>query len=449
MNVLLISANSVKAPYPVYPLGIDYVAGAISSSHRVEIIDINMVEPGVDLKKVIQGFEPDIVGISLRNVDNTDTHAPEGYIPYYQDLVKRIRDIRPVRIVLGGSAFTLFPEEMMERLGADYGIIGEGERFILLLDALETKSDVSKIPGVILPKMEKDIPPPLIHAPMRYFDDRSAHIRFYLDHGGMLNLQTKRGCPYRCIYCTYPYIEGKKLRFVDPDHVAQTAVNLQKAGAKYFYITDSVFNADIEHSLAVARAFIRYGVSIPWGAFFAPMKVPDSYYPQLAEAGLSHVEFGTEALSDVMLENYRKPFRVDDVLHCHRKTTEIGLHTAHFLLFGGPGEDRYTVENTLANAERLSKTVIFFFGGIRIYPHTHIYELAVREHQISRTQNILEPVFYHSRFIDSHDIMDRIEGKADNRLNWIIGAGGEKTVRVLSRMHAKGYCGPLWEKLVV
>src|SRR4030042_3371658 len=112
----------------------------------------------------------------------------------------------------------------------------------------------------------------------------------------MLNLQTKRGCSYNCIYCTYPHIEGSDLRPVPAGEVADTALELERAGAKYFFITDSAFNCDYEHSAEVARAFKEKGVSIPWGAFLAPTRPPSDYYRTLCGAGMTHAEFGTEEI---------------------------------------------------------------------------------------------------------------------------------------------------------
>ncbi len=72
MKILLISANQLTAPYPVYPLGLDYVAQAILQEHIVEIADMNHVGGYEALEKTIEDFKPDIIGLSLRNVDNTD-----------------------------------------------------------------------------------------------------------------------------------------------------------------------------------------------------------------------------------------------------------------------------------------------------------------------------------------------------------------------------------------
>ena len=44
MKILLISANTVRVPYYIYPLGLDYVAGALAGRHTVRIADINLAE---------------------------------------------------------------------------------------------------------------------------------------------------------------------------------------------------------------------------------------------------------------------------------------------------------------------------------------------------------------------------------------------------------------------
>jgi radical SAM superfamily enzyme YgiQ (UPF0313 family) len=169
---------------------------------------------------------------------------------------------------------------------------------------------------------------------------------------------------------------------------------LQERGGRFLFLTDSTFNTDLSHSLEVARAFRKAGLSIPWTAFFAPFRVPPDYWRELKDAGLSHVEFGTEALSERMLASYRKPFRTADVFQCHEAAVDAGLHVAHYLLLGGPGEDAETLSETLDRAEGLRKAVFFLFPGIRIYPHTGLYEAALREGRLKASDGLLKPRFY-------------------------------------------------------
>ncbi len=280
------------------------------------------------------------------------------------------------------------------------------------------------------------------------FRKDARHLGFYLGRGGILNLQTKRGCPFACIYCTYPHIEGRRLRLVPPAEAARGAMALQEAGAKFLFVTDSVFNADWDHSAAVASAFRSAGLSIPWGAFFAPTPPPEAYYRRLAEAGLSHVEFGSESLSDRVLSAYRKPFRTRHVIACHRAAVAAGLHVAQYFRLGGPGADPGTLEQTLSRVDKLTRSVLFFFCGMRIYPNTALHRMAVRRGQISPAQSLLAPVFHRPDALRFEEILSAVEKRAAGRTNWIVGAGGEKTGELLARMHGRGFSGPLWEYLI-
>jgi radical SAM superfamily enzyme YgiQ (UPF0313 family) len=448
MKVLLVSANTLTSPYPIYPLGLDYVRQAISPNHQVKIMDMNLYKDDAALKFVIDEYQPDIIGLSLRNIDNTDITDPKSFTDQYVQLANIIRGCSKALLVLGGSGFTIFAHELMNILKADYGIIGEGERLSLLLDALEKQNDLSEIPGLIVGGSKKAIPDPWINAFPRIFNSDSVHLNYYLNKGGMLNIQTKRGCIFKCVYCTYPHIEGNNLRFAPPHEVAKTAVQFQDAGAKYFFVTDSAFNMDYHHSIQVGKAFQKAGVSIPWGAFFSPTKPPADYYRILADSGLTHVEFGTESLCDPVLVNYRKPFKVIDVFKAHQKAIDAGLYVAHYFLMGGPGESYDSVRETLSNIDNLNKTVLFFFCGMRIYPYTTLYDIALEERQIEKSQSLLEPVFYRCSTIDMKEIAGLIMEKAESLPNWIIGAGGDKTALTLSKMYDRGFSGPLWELLI-
>jgi len=449
LKVLLVSPNVLTAPYPVYPIGLDYVAGALAGRHEVAILDLNR-EKGTDaIRACLEAFAPDVIGFSIRNVDNTDASNVHSFVAGYRQVVWDIRSCLNVPLVLGGSGFTIFPEALMEALDADYGIPGDGELMSRLVDALESHADPAEIPGVMIKGFPSLQQPALSEGPWpRCFDGSQSHVAYYLKRGGMLNIQTKRGCPFQCIYCTYPHIDGRRLRFIDPEDVAKTAMALQKAGAKYLFITDSTFNCSVPHSRAVAKAFIKEGLSIPWGAFFAPLDVPPDYFRIMADSGLAHVEFGTESLSDKVLAAYGKPFRKDEVFRAHRLALDAGLHVAHYLMPGGPGEDDDTLAETVAAADLLDKAVLFFFCGVRVYPHTPLHDLALREGQITPGQDLLEPCFYRSGDLTSDTIERRLKEHAGERPHWLIGSGGDKTAKIVSRMYARGHCGPLWEFLI-
>ena len=446
MRILLISANTLMVPYPVYPLGLDYVAGCVSAGHQVRIADMNILSLEA-LEEILRDFSPEIIGLSCRNLDNTEAGAPLFFIGEYRKLITWLRERSGAVFVCGGSGFTIMPERVFAALGVDYGIIGEGERFGLLVEAIQGGLDPTRISGVVSSSSSFETPEPWSGRQARAFQRHASHVEFYLKKGGMLNLQTKRGCSFSCIYCPYPNIEGKRHRLAHPEEVARTATDLQEAGAKYIFITDSAFNSDIAHSLAVAKAFKAAGVSIPWGGFFAPLRLPPDYFSIMADAGLKHVEFGTESMSAAMLTAYRKPFGVDEVLAAHAQALDAGLHVAHYFLLGGPGESPATITESLDRIERLNRTVLFFFIGIRIYPGTALHDIALAEGKLTAETDMLNPVFYEAEAIDRDAIAACVTARAGKRSNWIIGSGGARSAATVRKMYERGYSGPLWEFL--
>lgn len=449
MKTLLVSANTLDKPYYVYPIGLDYVSAAISDKHTVKLLDLNICSDYNLIIGTLKTFRPDIIGVSLRNVDTTDITNAFSFVAAYKDLIHILRNNSEALIVIGGSAFTIFPEEFMNHLDVDYGIIGEGERFALMLDTIEEGGNPLDIEGIVAKESSGfRLPAPWPHDFFRNFDPASPHTGFYLKNGGILNLQTKRGCGFKCIYCTYPRVEGHTLRLVRPQQAADMAIRLQEAGAKFIFITDAAFNSDYAHSLKIAQAFKDAGLNIPWGGFFAPTRAPTDYYKRLADAGLTHVEFGTESLSDTTLKAYHKPFDVTHVFQAHKAALKAGLYIMHYFLLGGPGENRTTIEETLSNVDKLEKSVFFFFVGMRIYPGTALYDIALREGQITENQNLLDTVFYHSPCIETDEIIDLVHKKSGKRTNWVTGAGTDMMHKITSRMYRHGFTGPLWENMI-
>jgi radical SAM superfamily enzyme YgiQ (UPF0313 family) len=447
VNILLISPNTLCDPYPVYPLGLDHVAAAIDPRHRVEIADCNTLDRD-GLARLLLEFSPRIIGISCRNIDNTDAARPRFFIHACRDLIRWLRERSRAVLVIGGAGFTIMPERIFPELDADFGVIGEGERFGQLVEALDRGERPERIDGIIGRGGSARLPAPWPHPLARRLPaGQTGHHRYYVERGGMLNLQSKRGCAFTCLYCPYPHIEGHRHRLIDPDQVARAAVALERAGARYLFFTDSAFNSDINHSLAVAESLKAAGLTIPWGGFFAPIRLPDDYFQVMADCGLAHVEFGTESLSPVMLAAYNKPFGPEEVFLAHGQARAAGIHTAHYFLLGGPGESRATVEETLAAIPALARGVFFFFIGIRIYPNTRLYEIALDRGTIAPETDLLRPVFYRPAAISLQELGQLVEERSRGRMNWVVGSGGEKSAELVARLHRRGFTGPLWEYL--
>jgi radical SAM superfamily enzyme YgiQ (UPF0313 family) len=451
VRVLLVSANRMRQPYPVHPIGLDYVAAALEPAHEVHVLDLcpleaAEVEPA--LIAAVRERAPEAVGISLRNVESFDASSSAGPVAEARRVVETLRAITGAPVVLGGAGFTVFPAEVLAALGADWGVVGEGERARALFDALAAGADPTGLPGVIAPGQPAPGPVPLRPQELgvRGPPGRNPSLGFYLARGGMLGLQTQRGCAMRCIYCTYPLIEGRALRPFEPGAIVAEARRLEEAGARYLVLTDAVFNGSPEHARTVAAAFRRGGLRLPWGAFFAPSSPAPGFYEAMREGGCTHAEFGTESLSDAVLPRLQKPFRRRDVLRAHAAARAAGIHVAHFLLLGGPGESPATLAETLDGCELLEGAALFFFCGMRVYPRTKLWAAALAAGQIRPDQDLLQPVFYEPPGLPLAAMREELHRRIAGRRAWSVGAAAEQSSTVV-RLHARGRTGPLWEML--
>jgi len=306
----------------------------------------------------------DVVGISIRNIDSVDSASPENMTGDIIEALNIVRTYCKAPVVLGGPGFSIMPDELLGYLGADYGIVGEGEiAFPELVDKIMSgKTPEQKLFSCSIP----DYPE---HTPV--FTENVT--RYYIDHGGMLNLQTKRGCSYNCSYCSYPAIEGKKVRYRNPENVAEDIVRLTKQhGARYIFFTDGVFNDHTDHHLKIAEALIRTGNKTPWCAFFRPQNLTTGDLRLLKTSGMAALELGTDCTTNETLAGINKGFTFEDVIDLNDRIVAESLPCAHFVMFGGPGETRYTVNKGLENLEKLHSCIVFACVGLSILPATEM-----------------------------------------------------------------------------
>ncbi len=133
MRIFLVSSNIASTPYSVYPLGLSMVASSLrNAGHEVKQFDFLASGRSLeDLVKEAGEFNPGVVGVSIRNIDNVNFLNEQRYIEAVQDIIEKLRSVTSAKIILGGSGFSIMPEKILDKIGADYGIVGEGEALIL------------------------------------------------------------------------------------------------------------------------------------------------------------------------------------------------------------------------------------------------------------------------------------------------------------------------------
>ncbi len=445
----MISANRERMPYPVAPLGLAYIAGALQAAgHDVRAIDLCFSSDlKGDVLQVLEDFPPDVIGISLRNLDNLTYPASISYLPELEETVATVRRRTLAPLVIGGSGFSLAPLPLMQRVDADFGVVGEGEEAVVrIVECLEKGAVPHGIPGVLTRGRDEFLPPrplELFGAPDRGILDNAG----YLKEGGMANLQAKRGCPFNCIYCTYPLLEGNRVRVRAVREVVRELQDLQaEQGADYIYFVDDIFNYPPDYTEALCREMIAQGVTLRWTAFVNPLFLTSEITALMAEAGCEGVELGIDSGSSKILRSYGKGFGVDDIRRASRHCREAHVNFALYLLLGGPGEDEGTLRETFELMDRLSPTAVIVMVGIRIYPDTPLQEIAGQEGVITRDDVLLEPRFYISPLIGHERLIELVTEAAMGRRGWIV-PGLEINISplLMEGIRKFGMRGPLWE----
>ncbi len=452
MRVLLVSANQERSPDPVAPLGLCYVATAADDAgHDVTLLDL-CFRPDVEtaVGDAVRSARPDVIGLSLRNVDNCAFPDTVSYLPHYRRVVAACRAATAAPIVLGGSAFTTMPAYYLRALGVGLGIVGEGERaFTTLLDRLAAGADLRGVGGLARRDADGQVhveaPSWMPSIDALRADRRWIDVRQYFERGGMANIQTKRGCHFKCTFCAYPVIEGRGMRTRDPLLVAaEVRALLDDHGIDQFFVVDSIFNAPRGYAERVATALRPLGRHIRWSCFVGPANFTAELCDLMMEAGCQSVDFGTDAAAPETLRGFRKSFTVDDIRAASAVCRERGLSFCHSLVFGGEGETWETVDATIAVMDDCRPTAVNAMCGVRVYPETPLAATLIARGEVASVETLYEPWFWFAPGVRD-GLAERVAAAARARGNWLLpGNKVNDELGLFERLRGRGLKGDLW-----
>jgi radical SAM superfamily enzyme YgiQ (UPF0313 family) len=454
-KVLIISANREKLPDPVYPLGASYIASACSNKGiSTSTVDLCFEDDPLDtLEKALLKTKPDVIGLSVRNIDDVAYPNPSYFYDDYKAVVSICRAKTGALIIIGGSAFSVMPESFMENLDVDYGILGEGEdTFPAAVECIKKGESIKKLPGItynengaVIKNSKSNNQTGEWLIPQRNFFD----LQKYYTKGGCVNVQTKRGCVYNCIYCTYPLIEGNKIKSRSAEDIINEIKYLQdEFNTSYIFFVDSVFNYPTDSAIGICNEIIKNKLDIKWTAYMTPAGVTNELVCAVKESGCTGIEFGVESCSDTVLKCLQKGFCVDDVKRTRGLFKKYEMKCAFSIMFGSPGETISTLKESTENLDLIAPDAIIAMIGIRIYPGTKLAKLAVEEGMIKSEAELgLKPSFYISKDV-AEVLTEYVRENASKRRNWIVpGLNIKMNEAFFERIRNKGFKGPIWEKI--
>jgi radical SAM superfamily enzyme YgiQ (UPF0313 family) len=399
MRVLFLAVNRETITMPTLPLGLACVATATQrAGHQVKLVNLTCQgDPRKFPEKTIRAFGPDVIALSVRNIDDQSMAATRFLLDQVRDIVTYCRASTTAPLILGGAGYSMYPESVLRYLEADMGIKGEGERSVpSLLEQIGSGGDISEIPGLYLPgkgtKVKNHFVKDLDECG---FPDEHLWLSSELiDQDIWIPLQTRRGCPMNCSYCSTSSIEGKVRRDHSPEAVVEVVVRYVKAGFDKFYFTDNTFNIPPSYAAELCHRLRASGVKLSWMCILYPGDIEESLVRDMARAGCREVTLGFESGSEHILRSMNKRFTVRQVRRTSELLKKYGIRQMGCLLLGGPGETKSSVEESLAFADSLPLTTVKVTSGIRIYPHTVLAKKAVDEGLVSPHDDLLYPRFY-------------------------------------------------------
>lgn len=399
MRVLLISANTERIKMASLPLGLGMVATAVrQAGHETAFLDLlSETDPIAAVRRTVADFSPDVIGLSVRNIDDQTMLNSRFLLAPVKEVAAVCRALTHAPIVLGGAGYSMFPDAALNYLGADFGICGEGETaFVALLDRLQAGQDLADLPGVHVAGRElqgsrafvEDLDRmPLPDASLwSAADPRDPNL--------WIPVQTRRGCPLGCSYCSTASIEGTRVRARSPQLVVEHLSRMADAGFRQFYFVDNTFNLPPSYALSLCRTIAERRLGIAWRSILYPHQVPEELVAAMAEAGCVEVSLGFESGSLDVLQGMNKRFGPEEVRQISQRLAAHKIRRMGFLLLGGPDETRESVERSLDFAESLGLEVMSVSVGIRIYPRTPLAQRAVKDGIIDAEDDLLLPRFY-------------------------------------------------------
>src|SRR5664279_1872785 len=431
-KVLLINSNRFKHPWPVIPFGLICIASVLETngSHNIYFLDLcfslNCEE---DIQKAVRNFVPDVIGVSIRNIDDTG-----GYNTHFllEDVKKDVVDYCKKEfsgpIVIGGPSVGISGREMLEYFDLEYAIRGDGEAVMLeFVKRIENRQPLDGLKGLIIrrdktiiqdnePYRVQDLDSMPFPKPLRYLDlDR------YRRFGSPVQIQTKRGCALRCSYCTYNNIEGKQYRLINPRRVAdEIEILVKETGINHVEFADSIFNIPLSHAKEVLREVIRKKLDLRLHTMeLSPGAVDEELLDLMKLAGFNEVDIGAESTCDSILESLAKVFKREDIINTANLLKKKKIPVTWFIMLGALAETRETVLETMNTIGRVASKwdLVFVSTGVRVYNGAPIADEIMSYDTNCTSDNFLRPLKIQPQRIcleDIHEIAKRFSFRYPN-----------------------------------
>ena len=410
-RVLLVHANPFQRVTPVPAYGLERVRTAVEDAGaEVELLDPYLIseDPLGTAREAARSFRPDLIGLGIRIindcivVDRLD--APDDEPIDVSFLLPEIRELRQAlgeaapdaAVVAGGAGFSACPQECLEFLGVDYGVVGAGEEAMAMLS--------SGVPWDQVPGLVRRGQADGIGAYQLAFGGPTRRDPLYAP-ANSFPVRTRIGCAMQCVYCTAAnlgrrHANGGVETVLDEVEHTVAAARERGVGRVPIFFADDEFNLpDERHSISVLVGLRERGLTkhMSWRAYFNPTPFSPEFAELVRETN-GHVSITVDSAADGLLETAQKPFRRRHLDALVGLLGEHGVSADLGLIFGLPGETEETIAQTIGFVRSLPGSIeVVYSTGARVYPHTPLARIAKQEPERlvgTNDPTFLAPVVY-------------------------------------------------------
>ena len=383
MSILLVYADPIFFPY-AQPYGLEILSESLDRLNISSVIlnPFLSAHPQQRLQQEIEEVKPQIIGFSFRNLDTAGLHFEEStsghsYIDELKKLVDAARESTPnALLVLGGSGYSIAPEQILSYVAADIGFVGNTEKeFALFCQRYLESGDRQKartgLPSALLPgEIAPDAPQTKLGT-INSLDPVS--VEYAKMVGGTIPVRTKSGCSMVCSYCVIPYIEQLNFRSWE-DIRAELQLIVDAGLEQRVFIADGEFNLpDNERAIRICENIhAAFGDSIQWRCYLEAGYITEELIAAMKKAGCIGISLTVDSFSKYPRKGYIKVKPPEAAIHGTQLCLNSGIHTQLNILFGGPYETLETIMETALVARDFNEqgAALAITIGLRVYPNT-------------------------------------------------------------------------------
>ena len=382
-KVLLVFPKTGLDKYAQLPLGLLSIASTLVDDYEVEIIDQRIDEKWAE-KVELKSRDSICVGVtSMTGVQIANVIE-----------ISRIAK-KHTKLIWGGVHPTLLPHQTLQNKYIDIIVLGEGEvTFPLLLKALKDPKRFEHIRGI------------------GYKDSKGIHVnelRDFLDMNTVpnlpyhlleiekyltkregfkrcLSLETSRGCPHDCSFCSNPIIHKRLWSCLNVENLIQKTKYLQNR----FKLDGIVYQEDnfFVNILRVKKfcEAIQKDINIGWKAncrISYLLNKDSAFLKMLEKGGCKVLQFGVESGTNRILKLVNKGITIEDILKVNSKLAKGDLICRYNFIVGIPTETQEEIQSTLDFIEKLqSENANLDTPFLNLYtpwPGTKLFDLSIEK----------------------------------------------------------------------